>query len=127
MWLVISDLYLFHLTVLLNPVLNCSKSFLSFSVDKVTTGTYNFVSLILNNEFVGAFIQSIELSPATASLHVLLVIAQFPDHVKIRSISQLINGMTNALQKLLKFFNDTTISTSFSVLLPSNFAVILAL
>ena len=85
------------------------------------------MSLILNNAFVGAFIQSIELSPATASLYVLLVIAQFPDHVKIRSISQLINGMTNVLQKLLKFFNDTTISTSFSVLLPSNFAVILAL
>ena len=28
--------------VLLNPVLNCSKIVLSFSVDKVTTGTYNF-------------------------------------------------------------------------------------
>ena len=36
---VISDLYLFHLIVLLNPVLYCSKSVLSFLVDKVTTGT----------------------------------------------------------------------------------------
>ena len=35
----ISDFWLFiPLIVLLNPVLNCSKSVLSFSVDKVTTG-----------------------------------------------------------------------------------------
>ena len=57
----------------------------------------------------------------------LQIIAKFSDHVKIRFISQLINGMSSALQKLLKFFNDTTISTSFFLLLPSNFPVILAL
>ena len=32
--------------VLLNFVLNFSKSLLPFSVDKVTTGAYNFVSVI---------------------------------------------------------------------------------
>ena len=42
-------------------------------------------------------------------------------------ISQLINGMSSVLQKLLKCFNGTTISACFSVLLPSNFPVILVL
>ena len=51
--LAISDLSLFYSTVLLNLVFNCSKSFLSFLVDKVTTGTYNVVSVILNVAFVG--------------------------------------------------------------------------
>ena len=51
-----SDLYLFHLIVLLNPVFNCSNNLLSSWVDKVTTGTYNFVSLILNVAPVGALI-----------------------------------------------------------------------
>ena len=46
LWIVICDLYLFHFIVLLNPDFNCSKGLLSFSVDKVTTGTYNFVSVI---------------------------------------------------------------------------------
>ena len=52
---------------------------------------------------------------------------QFSDHVKIGFISQLINGISSVLQKLLKCFNGTTISTSFSMLLHSNFPVILAL
>ena len=39
------DLYLFHFMVLLNPDSNCSKCLLSSLVDKVTTGTYNFVPL----------------------------------------------------------------------------------
>ena len=52
-WLVISDLYLFHLIVLLNPGFNCSKTLLSSLVDKATTGTYNFVAFILNLAFVG--------------------------------------------------------------------------
>ena len=41
----------------------------------------------------------------TASLVALLVKAQFSDHVKIRFILQLINGMSSVLQKLLKYFN----------------------
>ena len=42
--------------VILNPVFNCSKSLLSLSVDKVTTGTHSFVSFILNVAFVGLLI-----------------------------------------------------------------------
>ena len=44
--------------VLLNPAFNCSNNVLLFSADKVTTGTYNFVSFILNVPPVGALIAS---------------------------------------------------------------------
>ena len=37
----------------------------------------------------------------------------FYDHVKIRLTSQLIKGISKVLQKLLKYFNGTIISTSF--------------
>ena len=56
-----------------------------------------------------------------------LVTIQFSDQVKIRFISQLISGISNVLQKLLKCFSGTTISTSFSVLLPCNLPVMLVL
>ena len=116
-WLVISDLYLSHLIVLLNPALNCSKYLYSFPVDKVTTGTYNFVSVIWNVAFVGLSIAAtVGSASGSVSLVALLVNTQFSDYVKIRFISQLINGMFSALQKLLKCFNGTTTSTSFSVL-----------
>ena len=109
-WLVISDLYLLHLVVLLNPVLNSSKSFLSFSVDKITTGTYNFVSIILNVAFVGLSVAATAgFAWGSTSLVALLVNTQFSDHVKARFISQLNNSMFSALQKLLKCFNETTI------------------
>ena len=49
-------MYLFHFTVLLIPEFNCSKSFLSFSFYQVTTETYNFVSVTLNSNRVGATI-----------------------------------------------------------------------
>ena len=65
-------------------------------VDKVTTGTYIFVSVILN--FV---------SPVAEE------ITQVGDHVKIRLTSQLINGIPRVLQKLLKSFNGTIVSASF--------------
>ena len=45
---VFPKLYLFQLIVLLNPDFNCSNNFLLSWVDKVTTGTYSFVSAILN-------------------------------------------------------------------------------
>ena len=51
-----NDLYLFHFIVLSNPDFNCSKSSLPFPVAKVTTGTYSFVSAILNSNPVGATI-----------------------------------------------------------------------
>ena len=54
--LVISDLYFFNLMILLNPDFNYSKILLSSSVHKLTTGRYNFVSVILNVAFLGALI-----------------------------------------------------------------------
>ena len=46
-----------------------------------------------------------------------IVITQVDDHAKIRITSQLINGISRVLQKILKYFNGTIISTSF--VLPS--------
>ena len=45
------------------------------------------------------------LSPCvgTASLYVLFVVTQFPDHVKVKDTSQLINGTSSVLQKLVKY------------------------
>ena len=42
------DWYLFHLIVLFKPSFNCSSSFVLSWVDKVTTGTKIFVSVIAN-------------------------------------------------------------------------------
>ena len=41
------------------------------------------------------------------------IITQFTNHVRTRVISKLIKGISNVLQKLLKYFNSTAISTSF--------------
>ena len=127
-WLVISDLYLFHLIFLLNPDFTCSKKLLSPFVDKVTTVTYNFVSFILNFAFVGLLTAATAgFTSGFASLVALLINTQFPVHVKIRFISQLINGMSSVLQKLLSYFNGTTISTSFVLLIFYSFPVMLVL
>ena len=67
-------------------------------VDKVATGTYNFVSVISN------FSSAVEL-----------VITQVDYHFKIKLISQLIKGISGVLQKLLKHFNENIFSTSFSL------------
>ena len=97
-WLVISDLYLFHLIVLSNPNLNCSNNLWSSLVDGVTTDTYNFVSVILNIAFVGLLTAATAgFASVTASLAVLLAITQFLDQVKIIFISQLINGKSSVL------------------------------
>ena len=42
-----------------------------------------------------------------------LVITKVDDHLKIGLISQLINGISKVLQKLLKYFNGTAISISY--------------
>ena len=76
---------------------------MSFSFDKVTTGTYNFVSFILNVAPDGATIARL-----AAAFTVISAKAQFLDQVKINSTSQLINGIFKALQKLLKFFSGIT-------------------
>ena len=82
-WIVICDLYIFHFIVLLNPDFNCFKSFTSFYFDKLTTGTYNFVSDILNSNPVGATIAGLSTS---ASLIVISAKIQFLDQVKINSV-----------------------------------------
>ena len=79
-------------------------------VDKVTAGTYNSVSVIAN------FPSPVEL-----------VITQSLDHVKIRLTSQLINSTSSVLQKLLKYFNGTIISTSIVLPATGVFPVIFSL
>ena len=86
--------YLFQIIVFLKPDFSCWSNSSLFLVDKVTTGTNNFVSVIAN------FSSPVEL-----------VI----DHVKIRLTSQLIKGISSVLPKLLKYFSGTIISTSFAL------------
>ena len=52
-------------------------------------------------------------------------IIQFSDQVKMRLNSQLINGISTVLQKLLKYFNGTGISTFFVLSLLGVFPVVL--
>ena len=91
---------------------------MSFSFDKVTTGTYNFVSVILNSNPVGATIAG--LSPS-ASLSVISTKTQFFDQVKINSTSQLISGIFKLLRKLLKYFSGITTSVSFLSILVASY------
>ena len=56
-----------------------------------------------------------------------LVITQVDDHVKIKLASQLIKGVSIVLQKLLRYFNGTIISTSFSLPAAGDFPVIFIL
>ena len=79
---------------------------MSFSFDKVTTGTYNFVSVILNVALDEATI------PGSApAFTVISVKTQFLGQFKINSNSQLINGIFKALQKLLKCISGITTFT----------------
>ena len=74
---------MFHLIGLLNLVFNYSKSLLSSSVDKVTTGTYNFVSFVLNVAIVG-LLTAVTAGSASglASLVALLVITHSLNKLK---------------------------------------------
>ena len=86
------------------------------------------MSFILNFAFVGLLTAATAgFTSGFASLVALLVNTQFPVDVKIRFISQLINGMSSVLQKLLSYFNGTTISTSFVLLIFYSFPVMLVL
>ena len=60
----------------------------------MTTGPYNFVTVTLNIAFVGLLTAPTAGSASGPASVVLLVITQFSDHVKIRFISQLINGIS---------------------------------
>ena len=76
-----------------------------FTSDKVTTGTYNFVTFVLNIAPEGTAIAG--LAPC-AILAVISAKTQFLEQVKINSTSQLINGIFKALHKLLKFLSGIT-------------------
>ena len=89
---------------------------MSFSFDKVTTGTYNFVSVISNAVSAGGTIATLLLC---AFLLVISVKTHFFDQFNINSTSQLINGIFTAFQKSLKCFSGITASVLF---LPTLFA-----
>ena len=76
---------------------------MSFSFDKVTTETYNFMSVILNVAPDGATITGL-----AAVSTVISAKTEFLDQVKINSTSQLISGIFETLQKLLKCFSGRT-------------------
>ena len=86
------------------------NSFTLSSVDKVTTGTKSFMSVILNSVF----------STTEKVTH-------FSDQVKLEIISQLINGILRVLEKLLKYFNRTAISKIFLLSASGAFPAILNL
>ena len=89
---------------------------MSFSFDKVTTRTYDFVSVISN---VTSAVGTIAGLLPRAFLLVISAKTQFFDQVKVNSTSQLSNGIFKAFQKLLKCFSGRTTSVSF---LPTLFA-----
>ena len=125
-WVAFSDLYLFQEIVLLNPYLIISKMLIFSLTGKVTTGTET-LALFTWNVALFAEVATSYLTGSVfgTALDVLDVsdITQYLDHDKSSSISQLINGKSRDLQKLLKYFNGTTTSVSnvllsFAVLLP---------
>ena len=64
----------------------------------MTTRTYNFVSFILNVEFVGLLTAATAgFTTGSAPLVAFLVTTQFSDQIKIRFTSQLNNGISNVL------------------------------
>ena len=80
---------------------------MSFCFDKVTTRTYNLVSVILNVAPDGATID--ELAPAFT---VISVKTHFLYYVKINSTSQFTNVIFKTLQKLFKYFSGIKTFTS---------------
>ena len=112
-------MYLFHFIIILNPDFNCSNNLLSFSADKVTTGTYNLQSVISNFASVGELIRF--AAAAGGPLKALPTNTHSLYQDKINVISQLINGISKFLQKLPKYFNGISSTSS------SNSPVMLAL
>ena len=104
-------MYLFHFIVILNPDFNCSNNLLSFSADKVATGTYNLQSVISNFVFVGELIRF--AAAAGGPLKSLPTSTHSLYQDKINVISQLINGISKLLQKIPKYFKGMAIVTSF--------------
>ena len=102
-------MYLFHFIDLLNRDFNCSNNLLLFSADKVTTGTYNLQSVISNFVLVGELIRF--AAAASEPLKALATSTHSLYQDKINVISQLINGISKLLQKLLKYFKGIAIVT----------------
>ena len=92
----------------------------------MTVGTYNFVSIMASFACIGALISG-RLPWAPAAGVAVSVITYSSDHVKIRFTSQLIIGIPNVLQKLLKHFNRTANSTSFVLASAAVFPVMFVL
>ena len=107
-YVVICDLYLFHIISLLNPDFKLVNNLVLLSLDKVTAGTCNLQSVILSVAPVGA----LSLFPPPMFLCSKLVITQFLSHFNSKDTSQLINGIFSALQKLPRYFNDIVNSIS---------------
>ena len=107
-FVVICDLYLFHIISLLNPDFKLVNNLISSSLDKVTADTYNLQSVIASV----ALVRALSLLPSPISLCSNLVITQFLFHFNSKDTSQLINGIFSALQKLPKYFNGIVNSTS---------------
>lgn len=100
---------MFHLNILLKPDSKCFNSFVLPWVDK-SIGTQIFVSVI-----------------ATFAAQVAAEITHFSDQVKMRLVSQLINGILKNFPKLCKYFNGRDISTSFTLPVTGVYPVILIL
>ena len=94
-------MYLFHFIDLLNLDFNCSNNLLSFSTDKVTTGTYDLQSVISKFALVGELIRF--AAAAGRPLKALPTSTHSLYQDKINVISQLINGISKLLQKLPKY------------------------
>ena len=77
--------------------------------DKVTTGTYNCVSLIVKLMLLALSALAISLSLPSAEK------TQYFVHLSFNSTLQLINGISSDLQKLLKYFNDAAILAFFRI------------
>ena len=100
------------------------RSFYSFWLslaDKVTTGTYNFVSLII--KMILLELASL-LSTSAANK------TQYFVHLSFNSTFKLINDISSNLHKLLKYFNCTAIVSLFRTPLfpsalkfPNNFKI----
>ena len=88
-------MYLFHFIVILNPDFNCSNNLLTFSADKVTTGTYNLQSVISTVSLVGELMRF--AAAAGGPLKALPTSTHSLYQDKINVISQLINGMSKLL------------------------------
>ena len=98
----------FQLTDLSNPLLRCFDSFWLSLVDKVTTGTYNFVSLIVKIMLLSSLLPLALSAPATDKTQCFV-------HLSSNSTLELINRISSDLQKLLKYFNSTAIITFFRI------------